>query len=1015
MHRKPLLILFLFCFVAFTAGSLSGIENGQARSFVGQDLHLSGAEVISYQVTEAEHALVFRDGFSMSIGANRFSSDKAVAWLQSESTEFHGRVHVRLNVRVYLQGNISVGKGRFAKTTDLEEVIIKPGEEMAVYLDLGGEVFVTADKRESFDPRSLEFYKRARAAAVPIGPKFVIQPEAMVPEWKEKELVAEEPVEKPLERGVVGEPAEALEPEAAPAIAVRPEEKKPKFIYPVNIAPAGQAQPVIESAPSADEMEVETVTGRLYIWQKTDESGGLLELQADNTVIFRLPGQAGGEQPEDKGLLGKSGVVAIYMTGDVLMTEDSRTIRADELYYDFRQKKAIIINAVMRNFDVKRGIPIYVRAAKLRQAAANRFTAEEMTLTSSEFYKPQISLTASDVNIVDTTAVDQREETLTDNSFEAEMRDVRFKVGQTTVFRWPYMRSNLQRPDVPIKSLSVGKDSIWGFSTETRWYLSRLLGFEEPDGVESTLALDYFSKRGVGGGVEIEYRKEDYYGRILGYVIRDSGEDRLGRDARRRNLEPDQDIRGRFSWRHRQFLPDKWQLTTGVGWSSDEDFIEAFYRNEFNVGTEETYIHLKRIEDNRAVSILNKWRMNSFRDELQELPTLEFHLTGESLFDDVFTFYSDTQVGRWQQKTGKDHTWDISSEVFSFVSHRSELDMPLQGEGFKMVPFVAGTFGYDDRSGFTTTLVDGSSSGTFGEDQIWLGEVGIRLFPQAFWKVYPNAKSRLWDLNQLRHVAKPWVTAVAYTENDSAAKQRDMVAVGLSQRLQTKRGPVDEQRTVDWMRLDVEAVWVDDPEDVGGMTGPDRFIWNKPFVPLRVFSAPDIFNGDLRSGGVFHRFEQYGPRRNYFASDYVWRISDTTAMLSDMNFDMQSGVVQQFNVGFSRLCWSNLSYYIGSRYLRRVEIEDEKGSNAFTFAATYILDPRYTLVFAQQYDFDYEANVRSDITLIRKYHRIHCALTYSADESLDRQAIVFSIWPQGVPEMAIGKRSYMRLGGSSEY
>jgi hypothetical protein len=1019
MRRKTLLVLFLFCFLAFTAGNLSALENGQARSFVGQDLHLSGAEVISYQATEAEHSLVFRDGFSMSIGANRFTSDKAVALLETESTEFRGRVHVRLNVRIYLQGKISIEKGRFAKTTGLEEVIIEPGKEMVVYFDLGGEVFVTADKRESFDPRSLALYKRARAAAVPVGPRFVIRPEAMVPEWKEKEFVAEEPVKKPIERGVVGEPAEAVEsvePEAVPAIAVRPEEKKPKFIYPVNIAPAGQSQPVIESAPSADELEIETVTGRLYIWQKTDESGGLLELQADNTVIFRSSGQTGGAQPEDDDFISKSGVVAIYMTGDVLMTEDSRTIRADELYYDFRQKKAIIINAVMRNFDVKRGIPIYVRAAKLRQAAANRFTAEEMTLTSSEFYKPQISMTASDVNIVDTTSVDQREGTLTDSSFEAEMRDARFKVGQTTVFRWPYMRSNLQRPDVPIRSLSVGKDSIWGTSIETRWYLSRLLGFEEPEGVESTLALDHFSKRGVGGGAEIEYRKEDYYGRILGYVMRDRGEDRLGRNTLRRNIEPDQDIRGRFSWRHRQFLPNKWQLTTGVGWSSDEDFVEAFYRNEFNVGTEETYLHLKRIEDNRAVSILSKWRMNGFMDELQELPTLEFHLTGESLFDDVFTFYSDTQVSRMQQKIGRDHTTtQISSEVFSFVSHRSELDMPLQGEGFKMVPFVAGTFGYDDRSGFATTLVDGSNSGTFGEDQIWLGEAGVRLFPQAFWKVYPNAKSRLWDLNQLRHVVKPWVTAAAYTENDSAAKQRDTIAVGLSQRLQTKRGPADEQRTVDWMRLDVEGVWVDDPEDVSSTTGPDRFIWSRPIVPLRVFSAPDIFNGDLRSGGIFHRFEQYGPRRNYFGSDYIWRISDTTAMLSDMNIDMQSGVVQQFNIGFSRLCWPNLSYYIGSRYLRRIEVLNEKGSNAFTFAATYILDPRYTLVFAQQYDFDYSANIRSDITLVRKYHRINCAITYSADESLDRQAIVFSIWPQGVPEMAIGKRSYMGLGGSSEY
>jgi hypothetical protein len=264
-------------------------------------------------------------------------------------------------------------------------------------------------------------------------------------------------------------------------------------------------------------------------------------------------------------------------------------------------------------------------------------------------------------------------------------------------------------------------------------------------------------------------------------------------------------------------------------------------------------------------------------------------------------------------------------------------------------------------------------------------------------------------------VVKPWVTAAVYTENDSAAKQRDTVAVGLSQRLQTKRGSAGQQRTVDWMRLDVEGVWVADPEDVGSMTGPDRFIWSKPIVPLRVFSAPDIFNGDLRSGGIFHRFEQYGPRRNYFGSDYIWRISDVTAMLSDMNLDMQSGVVQQFNIGFSRLCWPNLSYYIGSRYLRRVEVLDEKGSNAFTFAATYILDPRYTLVFSQQYDFDYNANVRSDITLVRKYHRIHCAITYSADESMDRQAIVFSIWPQGVPEMAIGKRSYMGLGGSSEY
>jgi hypothetical protein len=135
-----------------------------------------------------------------------------------------------------------------------------------------------------------------------------------------------------------------------------------------------------------------------------------------------------------------------------------------------------------------------------------------------------------------------------------------------------------------------------------------------------------------------------------------------------------------------------------------------------------------------------------------------------------------------------------------------------------------------------------------------------------------------------------------------------------------------------------------------------------------------------------------------------------------MNFDIQSGVVQQFNIGFSHLRWPNLSYYVGSRYLKRLDNGfGEEGSNAFTFAATYIIDPRYTVVLSQQLDFDYGANVRSDITLIRRYHRIYWGITYSADESLDNHAIVFSIWPEGVPELGIGPRRYMGLGGPANY
>jgi hypothetical protein len=303
---------------------------------------------------------------------------------------------------------------------------------------------------------------------------------------------------------------------------------------------------------------------------------------------------------------------------------------------------------------------------------------------------------------------------------------------------------------------------------------------------------------------------------------------------------------------------------------------------------------------------------------------------------------------------------------------------------------------------------------------------------QPFWKVYPNVKSRLWDLNGLRHIVKPHLAAALFAETDSAVEQRDTLNFGISQRLQTKRrayGGRDEtsqgvdlptgsqqdekMRTVDWMRLDTDFTLVNNSSDEGADTGPDRFMWNRPIIPLRVMSAPEIFNGDLIKD--LHRFEMFGPRRNYFSADYLWRVSDTTVILSDLNYDLQSNVVQQFDFGLTHLCWPNLSLYIGNRYLRNVEVLDEKGSNAFTFAATYVIDPRYTIVFAQQYDFDYGANIRSDITLIRRYHRIYWSITYSADETLDRRSIVFSIWPEGVEEMAIGPRRYMGLTRAGGY
>jgi hypothetical protein len=250
------------------------------------------------------------------------------------------------------------------------------------------------------------------------------------------------------------------------------------------------------------------------------------------------------------------------------------------------------------------------------------------------------------------------------------------------------------------------------------------------------------------------------------------------------------------------------------------------------------------------------------------------------------------------------------------------------------------------------------------------------------------------------------MTAI-YSESDQIVKQHNMAHIGLSQRLQTKRGAGDNQKAVDWMRLDLGMTWFADPDPRTNSSAPYRMIWNRPMTPLRLFSAPGILNGDLGPG--LKQFETYGPQRNYFSSDYMWQMTDTTAVLGDTYYDTQSGTLEQVDVGFSRTRWPDLTYYIGSRYLRDTQVLKEHGTNAFVFAASYILDSRYTLVFSQQYDFDYGANVESDLTIIRHYHRMFWSLTFATDASLDSQSVVFSIWPEGVPELAIGSRRYTGL------
>ena len=989
----------LFAMVAalMLFGSIFGVAAGAEMSayLPGQDLHLLGGELVIYQGQELEdrHVLVFEDGFTMTIGGNTLSSDSAVVFIKNISSDYLSVVHVDYEARVYLEGNVSIESGKGSRTTDLSKIVVERGAALVTQFQVSGQVFANSDDYTTAEAKELfnvDLYNRAYSAIVPVKSEPTITSSAEVPEVVDvvKEFapsIAKTKLAKP-------EPA-------------KPPVKQPKFKYPVNIASLWEPAPRIEKTSTQEEgLSVATVIGRFYLWQKRDEKGGLLEFMADTAVVyFKGDEFKFGEDNRDDSSLGSGSAQSAYFKGNIVMTEGPRTIRADEMYYDFETRKALAVNAEIRNFDPSRGIPIYVRAAKLRGVSEDMFQAEDITLTSSEFYLPQVSMTASSMVLTDTTSIDARTgKKMEKSSYDAVLTDVSVKSNDTTLFNWPRIRTNFERPDLPIRKMAIGHDSDYGNTIETQWHLARLLGRKEPDGVDSVLALDYFSKRGFAGGVGIDYRRPDYYGGMVGYMIDDHGEDDLGRVDSRRDQEPSQQLRGRFSIRHRQYLPYDWQLTGELSYLSDRNFLEAFYRNEFQTSkAQETLIHLKRLKDNWAFAVLAKGRINHFENELEELPTTEFHLKGASLWDHMLTFYSDTQVSRFRDRIANGVETDESQKFYTFAFTRNEIDLPLLFNTFKVVPYVAGTYAYEGKDGFDRRL-DGSEVDP-GDKNVFMGEFGLRV-STMLWKSDPFLRSRFWDLNGLRHIIRPHFEAVYYNPSDSTADMRDVYNIGISQRWQSRRGTAKNLRSFDWMRLDVDATFVNDNADssIGpaGSYGPSAFIWNNPEIPF----------------GVRRNDSFFGMARDSINADYKWRVSDTTAILSDMNYDIRSGVIQQFDIGVSRFIYPDVSVYLGNRYLRPVIVEArdennaleafEKGSNSVVAAMTYALNSRYTLSISQEYNFDYGKNVRSEVTVIRRYHRMYYALTFSADESLDRQSIVFSLWPEGVEELAMGRRRY---------
>jgi len=125
---------FCVCAVAILlSGAMSYAQEKADQYFTGQDLHLNARNMIVCKDASFDpgaNILIFDQGFSLAIGANKFSSNKAVVWTDTVKSEYLGQTDTDYNCRVYLQGAVKVKQGTLSRSTDVEQLVLDNGEAL---------------------------------------------------------------------------------------------------------------------------------------------------------------------------------------------------------------------------------------------------------------------------------------------------------------------------------------------------------------------------------------------------------------------------------------------------------------------------------------------------------------------------------------------------------------------------------------------------------------------------------------------------------------------------------------------------------------------------------------------------------------------------------------------------------------------------------------------------------------------------------------------------------------------
>ncbi len=834
----------------------------------------------------------------------------------------------------------------------------------------------------------------------------------------------------------------------------------------VRVGPRSGVGIQIDSRVLPSGQSATTVSGGVQIVVEGVSAEGLpqalgpvdqLDLQADRAVVWSAGSILMGtfEQRNDMPL-------EVYLEGNIVFRQGDRTVYADRMYYDIRRNVGTIINAELltpltniRNLDYQ-GI-VRLKAAVIEQLDATRFVARDALITTSRLEVPTYHLGSETITFENTqqprinpnTGTQAVDPVTLEPEYQsaslAQSQNNFVYLGNVPVFWWPTFSTNLEEPSYYVDNLRIRNDRIFGFQTLVDLDMFQILGVADPPvGVEWDLSLDYLSDRGFGYGTAVEYDRDSFFntlgpttGLFDAWFIKDNGLDNLG--FGRRNIVPEASFRGRTFWNHRQEIAEGWlagwTTQAEVGWISDRTFLEQYYEQEWDDRKDQrTGVRLKRLMENRSLSIEANGQLNPFFTETQWLPRLDAYVLGQDLLSETLTWHSKTSLAYANQNVASMPTNPTLASQWTLLPWeqdsaggranpngerlvtRNQIAMPLNFEPFKVVPFAMGELGHwgSDLDG------DDIQRGYF--------QTGVRA-SIPFWTVNPRIQDPLFNLNGLAHkVVFDMEASISESNRDLDQfplydELDDTVFTEIRRRLffspfggdlaGTDFDPTTSPTTIDpkfdpryyLLRTNTQG-WVTSPamEVVDDLTlvrfGMRHRLQTKRGLPgqqhlvdwITLDSNVTWFPDDDR--------DNFGTPLGLADYDFRWHLGDRFTLVSDGYADFFGQGLRTVSGGMLVNRPSRGNLYLGYRTLRGPFTAD-----VLTATVNYRLGPKWVASASAVVDFNDAGNIGQSITFSRVGESLIVSVGMNYDESKDNVGFNFLIEPRFLPTLSLARRT----------